>query len=143
MTYTSFSKETFAAFKADDRAGPVQLLNLIRLREIAAYPDGRAASGAEAYEAYSRISEPIFKRLGGVIAWRGGFEMMLVGPESESWDICFVAQYPSVDGFVALMRDPTYREAMRHRQAAVADSRLVRFASQRPGTAFGAGGDVA
>jgi hypothetical protein len=36
------TKETFAAFRANDRAGPIHMLNLVRLRERAAYPDGRA-----------------------------------------------------------------------------------------------------
>ena len=54
--YTTFSRETFAAFKAQDRRGPVQMLNWIRLREEAAYEDGRSATGREAYAAYSRIS---------------------------------------------------------------------------------------
>ncbi|MGL5736223.1 MAG: DUF1330 domain-containing protein, partial [Beijerinckiaceae bacterium] len=46
------TKETFAAFRADDRAGPVHMLNLVRFRAQAAYPDGRIATGAEAYAAY-------------------------------------------------------------------------------------------
>ena len=54
------TKETFAAFRANDRAGPIHMLNLVRLRERAAYPDGRAATGAEAYAAYGRESEPVF-----------------------------------------------------------------------------------
>ena len=45
------TKESFAAFRAADRQGPIHMLNLVRLRERAAYPDGRAASGAEAYAA--------------------------------------------------------------------------------------------
>ena len=46
------TRETFAAFRADDRPGPIHMLNLVRLRARAAYPDGREATGAEAYEAY-------------------------------------------------------------------------------------------
>jgi hypothetical protein len=42
------TKETFAAFRAADRQGPIHMLNLVRLRERASYPDGRSASGAEA-----------------------------------------------------------------------------------------------
>ena len=42
------TKETFAAFRANDRAGPIHMLNLVRLRERAAYADGRTATGAEA-----------------------------------------------------------------------------------------------
>jgi len=131
------TKETFAAFRANDRPGPIHMLNLVRLRERAAYPDGRAATGAEAYAAYSRESEPVFAGLGGAIVWRGKFEIMLIGPESERWDLCFIAQYPSVAAFVAMLRDPVYREAVKHRQAAVEDSRLIRLQPGGAGAGFG------
>lgn len=48
MGHTSFSKEDLAAFRANDRAGPVQMFNLIRLRERANYSDGGFAKGADA-----------------------------------------------------------------------------------------------
>ena len=115
------TKEGFAAFRAADREGPIDMLNLVRLREQAAYPDGRAASGAEAYAAYGRESGPVFRRLGGSIVWSGKFELMLIGPSEERWDRCFIAQYPDVAAFVAMIRDPIYREAVKHRQAAVED----------------------
>ncbi len=131
------TKETFAAFRANDRDGQVHMLNLVRLRERAAYPDGRAATGAEAYAAYSCESEPVFAGLGGSIVWRGRFELMLIGPEAERWDLCFIAQYPCVAAFVAMIRDPIYREAVKHRQAAVEDSRLIRLEPGGAGAGFG------
>ncbi len=134
--FTSFSKETWQAFKSADRAGPIHMLNLVKLRKTAEYPDGHEATGAEAYQRYSDLSEPVLRKLGGSIVWRGGFELMMVGPQQEIWDIAFVAEYPGVGAFVDMMRDPTYREAMAHRQAGVLDSRLVRFAPQPPGTGF-------
>lgn len=131
------TKEAFAAFRTDDRPGPIQMLNLVRLRPAASYPDGRTATGAEAYAAYGRASYPIFQRLGGRIVWRGRFEGMLIGPTEERWDHCFIAEYPSVGAFVELIRDPAYREAVIHRQAAVLDSRLVRCAPAGLGAGFG------
>jgi len=131
------TREAFAAFRTADRAGPIHMLNLVRLRERAAYPDGRSASGAEAYAAYGRESLPIFSRLGGSIVWRGRFEMTLIGPADERWDLCFIAQYPNVAAFVEMIRDPVYREAVRHRQAAVADSRLIRLQPGAAGIGFG------
>ncbi len=71
--YIDPTKESFAAFRAADREGPLHMLNLVRLRERAAYPDGRAASGAEAYAAYGRESGPVFTRLGGSIVWSGKY----------------------------------------------------------------------
>jgi uncharacterized protein (DUF1330 family) len=132
------TKERFAAFRASDRAGPIHMLNLVRLRERAAYPDGREATGADAYAAYGRDSAPVFQRLGGRIVWQGKFELMLIGPEAgENWDRVFVAEYPSVGAFVGMLRDPVYREAVKHRQAAVADSRLIRLRPLPSGAHFG------
>ncbi|RBP05660.1 uncharacterized protein (DUF1330 family) [Roseiarcus fermentans] len=131
------TKETFAAFRADDRPGPIHMLNLVRLRDRAAYPDGREATGAEAYAAYGRESAPVFSALGGKIVWRGRFELMLIGPQAERWDLAFIAEYPGVAAFVAMIRDPLYREAVRHRQAAVEDSRLIRLKPGEAGIGFG------
>jgi hypothetical protein len=86
------TKEVFAQFRANDRPGPIHMLNLVRLRALAAYPDGRQATGAEAYAAYGRESGPVFERLGGKIVWQGRFELMLIGPEAERWDHCFIAE---------------------------------------------------
>ncbi|MCB1545917.1 MAG: DUF1330 domain-containing protein, partial [Rhodoblastus sp.] len=57
--------------------------------------------------------------------------------DSEQWDIAFIAEYPSVQAFVAMLRDPVYREAVKHRQAAVEDSRLLRLAPAAAGKEFG------
>lgn len=134
--YTSFDKATWQAFKSFDREGPIQMLNLIKLRDKAAYAAGLHTTGERAYAEYSRLSAPVLKRVGGRIVWRGGFELMMIGPQSESWDICFVAEYPSVTDFIELMRDPAYQEASKHRTAAVQNSRLVRLAVKDAGEQF-------
>ncbi len=131
------TKEVFAAFKANDRPGPIHMLNLVKLREQASYQDGRTASGAEAYAAYGRESRPVFQRLGGRIVWQGKLELMLIGPHAEYWDHCFIAEYPSVKAFVEMIRDPVYRQAVKHRQAAVEDSRLIRTSPMPVGDGFG------
>src|SRR3954447_17832573 len=136
MDFTSFSKDDFAALRADTSGEAVDMLNLIRLREAAVYDDGRQVSGAEAYAAYGRISQPAFARLGGRIVWRGRLDQMLIGPKEEAWDICFIARYPSASAFAEMVRDPGYREAMAHRQAAVANSRLIRLGRLADGTSF-------
>jgi uncharacterized protein (DUF1330 family) len=131
------TKEIFALFRDNNREGPIQMLNLVQLRAEAKYEDGRKATGAEAYAAYGRESGPVFERLGGKIIWQGKFELMLIGPQSERWDHCFIAQYPGVSAFVDMIRDPVYREAVKHRQAAVQDSRLIRCAQAKAGKDFG------
>ena len=137
MTHNDPSREAFAAFRADDRPGPIHMLNLVRFNATATYSDGWTTTGAEAYAAYGRESGPVFAALGGRIVWRGRFELMLIGPATEHWDECFIAEYPSVQAFVAMIRDPVYRAAVLHRQVAVADSRLIRLAPQEGGAGFG------
>ena len=137
MQYVDPTKETFAAFRDNDRDGSIHMLNLVRFREKAAYPAGRDVTGAQASADYGRESYPVFSKLGGRIVWRGNFELILIGPSEEKWDECFIAEYPSVSAFVEMVRDPLYREAVKHRQAAVLDSRLIRMAPANAGTGFG------
>ncbi len=136
-TYTTFSKDEFEAFLADTREGPIHMLNLIRLREVTEGEGGVRRTGRAAYAEYSRISAPVFAGLGGRIVWRGRFEFGLIAPPHERWDICFIAEYPSVAAFASMLRDPTYRAAMKHRQMAVLDSRLIRLEPQEAGATFG------
>ena len=84
MGHIDPTKDVFAQFRSNDRPGPIHMLNLVRLRKEAAYPDGRKATGAEAYAAYDRESGPVF--LGGRIVWQGRFELMLIGLQEERWD---------------------------------------------------------
>jgi uncharacterized protein (DUF1330 family) len=131
-------RAAFEAFKALPRDEPVHMLNLIRLRDQAAYPDGRQATGAEAYRTYGEKSGPIFRRVGGSIVWRGEPKLTLIGPGEENWDLAFVAAYPSAGAFLEMVTDPVYQsQAVPHRQAAVLDSRLIRHAPLSGGEAFG------
>jgi uncharacterized protein (DUF1330 family) len=62
---------------------------------------------------------------------------MLIGPEDERWDLVFIAEYPNPAAFAAMIRDPDYREAVKHRTAAVAESRLIRLKPLQGGKGFG------
>lgn len=134
--YIDPERKQFDAFKALPRDLPVMMLNLVRLRDKAAYEDGSDATGAEAYAAYGRESAPVFQRVGGEIVWRGRPENVLIGPGDERWDIAFVARYPSAGAFLEMVTDPGYRVAVKHRQAAVLDSRLIRTGEVDEGSGF-------
>lgn len=135
--YINPEREAFGAFQAMERAGPVHMLNLIRLRDVAEYPDGTKVSGREAYATYGRESAPIFQRVGGKIVWRADPELMLIGPQEEKWDIAFIAEYPSPAAFVEMVKDADYQKIVIHRTVAVLDSRLVRTQPQEMGQTFG------
>ena len=130
-TYIDPSRAQFDAFKGLDRDHPIEMLNLVRFRDKALYPEdhplnGQGLTGAEAYANYGTDSAAIFAGLGGKIVWRAGFEAVLIGPDGEKWDAMFVARYPTAHAFLAMVSDPDYQKAVIHRQAAVETSRLIR-----------------
>ena len=136
------TREQFKAFMTAPQDTPIHMLNLIRLNTLAAYPEGhpdhgRGLTGLDAYRAYGRTTAHIFKRVGGVQVWVGRPEVVLTGPLDEHWDIAFIAQYPNALAFAEMVRDPEYRELVKHRQAAVADSRLIRMLPVDAGEGFG------
>ena len=136
------TRPQFDAFKALPRDTTIHMLNLIRLRPLAAYPEdhpnhGKGLTGLEAYRAYGRESAAIFARVGGRQIWAGKPQGVLTGPTDERWDIAFIAQYPGGGAFLAMVTDPVYREVVKHRTAGVEDSRLIRFAPVEPGEGFG------
>lgn len=130
------TREQFGAMMkmADD--GPIHMLNMLRFREQAAYEDGREATGAEAYKTYGAESGPIFSRVGGKIAYSWSPKLVLIGPDADYWDMIFVAEYPNAAAFGEMVKDPEYQKAVVHRQAAVADSRLIRMKPGEVGATF-------
>jgi uncharacterized protein (DUF1330 family) len=136
------TREQFEAFKDLPRDTPIQMLNLVRLRETAIYPADhpsadKGLSGADAYKTYGEKTGPILHKVGGSILWRGRYDATLIGPSDEAWDAVFIGQYPNADAFFAMITDPDYQKAVVHRQAAVLTSRLIRCAPTEGGTTFG------
>lgn len=129
--YVDPDRAQFDLFKGLNRDTPLNMLNLVRMRDRAEYPSGhenagKGLTGAEAYRLYGKHSLPVITRLGVSILWRGTFEAMLIGPEDERWDAVFIARYPNAHAFLEMISDPVYKAAVVHRQAAVETSRLIR-----------------
>jgi uncharacterized protein (DUF1330 family) len=136
------TRTQFDAFKTLPRNTPIHMLNLIRLRDRASYPEGhpnhgKPMTGLDAYREYGRTTAAIFARVGGRQVWVGRPETVVTGPTDEHWDLAFIAGYPGAGAFLAMVTDPEYRQHVLHRTAGVADSRLIRMAPIEPGAGFG------
>jgi uncharacterized protein (DUF1330 family) len=131
MAYIDPDREAWRLFKDLPRDRPIHMLNLIRLRARAEYPEGhpdhgKDITGAQAYAAYGKAIAPVFAALGARQVWAGKPQVMVTGPASEGWELAFIAEYPGTQAFIDMVRDPHYREhVVPHRTAAVADSRLL------------------
>lgn len=111
--------------------GPVVMLNLIRLREVADYsaspelaPES-PVSGAEAFDRYISHTLPYLKQSGGelLLLARGG--PFFIGPPNERWDVAMLVRQSSVESFVAFASHAEYLAGLGHRTAAIEDSRLL------------------
>jgi uncharacterized protein (DUF1330 family) len=123
------SRAGFRALKADeDLPGSILMLNMLRFRERAAYPedfDAEPCTGAEAYDRYSKAAQPFLEQVGGAPVWAGPARTAVIAPEDEAWDVCFLVRYPSRKAFLAMATDPGYLAITPHRTAALSDSRLI------------------
>jgi uncharacterized protein (DUF1330 family) len=141
--YIDPDRQAWEAFKALPGDQPIQMLNLVKLKPQAEYPPdhpdhGKGLSGLDAYRAYGRTSAEVFKRVGGRQIWAGKPQVLVTGPQDvEQWDLAFIAEYPSARAFMEMVRDPEYREHVKHRTAGVADSRLLCLSPVTPGEGFG------
>lgn len=106
---------------------PIVMLNLLRFAEQADYGEGRSLglSGRQAYAQYVRAVMPLLWEAGGQILWRGHVRSSFIAPAGECWHEALLVHYPNRAAFVRMVNAPAYREAMRHRTAALADSRLL------------------
>ena len=121
------SPEQFQEFfgAADD--GPFVMVNLLKFKEKAEYPDGSEPelSGREAYARYSRVALAKVQASGGAVEVRTKAHVALIAPPDEQWDDILLVSYPSKEAFLAMIGDSDYQAAAEHRSAALADSRLI------------------
>jgi uncharacterized protein (DUF1330 family) len=105
---------------------PVVMLNLLKFRDIAKYPDDRAdISGRDAYAIYSGKALKHLGDIGGELIWFGEAKASVIAPPDEDWDQVFLVKYPSIEKFIEMVTNPSYQKIVIHRSSALKDSRLI------------------
>jgi uncharacterized protein (DUF1330 family) len=117
---TESQLQELASMPADE---PVVMLNLLRFKDQASAPD-EGMTGQEAYERYGLEAAPFLTKVGGRMLNGAVARQVVIGPEGE-WDMVLLVEYPSARRFLEMASDPGYLEAHAHRDAALADSRLI------------------
>ena len=125
MTLTP-TAEQIGALAGSGDAGPVTMLNLLRFKEIADGVDAAdGITGAEAYGRYAEGVAPHLERVGGRLLLAIAANESVIGPAEAEWDLILAVEYPSRAAFMEMATDPAYLEVHAHREAALADSRLI------------------
>jgi len=109
--------------------GPLQFVNLLSYHSAARYPEGHelaraGLSGAEAYGRYGAVALDHVVRRGGSLILYNDVLQILIG-ETGPWDQIAVMQYPGVDAFVDMIRDPDYQAGLVHRDAGLAGTAIL------------------
>lgn len=111
--------EQLALMREPGPEGPIVMVNLLKYRARAAYPDGResALSGREAYGIYAREVPKLIMAQGGKLLFSGHVSALPLGLADPLWDDVALAQYPSRGALVAMTMMPAYQEIAVHRAA--------------------------
>jgi uncharacterized protein (DUF1330 family) len=116
--------EQLQTLTASEDSGPLVMLNLLRFKPRAdGIDDG--VSGAEAYARYSIAAEPFLTAVGGRLRTAIRANDSVVGPVDREWDLVLLVEYPSRQKFLEMAANPEYQKIHAHREAALADSRLI------------------
>jgi uncharacterized protein (DUF1330 family) len=112
-----------------DEAGPLQFVNLLSYYAEARYPEGHelagaGLSGAEAYGRYGAVALDHVVRRGGTLVLYNDVLQVLIG-RTQPWDQIAIMEYPGIDAFVDMIRDPDYQAGLVHRDAGLAETAIL------------------
>ena len=98
---------------------PICLVNMLKYREHAQYPDGRDTSltGKQAYEIYAKSVEKMLPTYDGKLTFVGDVTYLRMGVVEELWDEIVIVMYPSRSHMRKMTMSEEWKEASVHRIA--------------------------
>ncbi|ODT86033.1 DUF1330 domain-containing protein [Phenylobacterium sp. SCN 70-31] len=122
-------------FFAGPEDGPFVMVNLLKFKEKAEYPDGSDShlTGLQAYNRYAVEVRKLVEGLGGRIRFNGQVTGLLLGEVEELWDAVGLAEYPSLKAFQAMAMSPEMQAIEHHRKAGLAGQLNIKT---KPGVGF-------
>ena len=98
---------------------PIFMINLLKFKEKASYPDKRETNltGAEAYAIYGREVVEHLQKVGGKGIYGGRVTRLMLGEVEDLWDSVAIAMYPSRKAMLEMISNPDYIKSAEHRIA--------------------------
>jgi uncharacterized protein (DUF1330 family) len=114
--------EQIAEMGEDGHDRPIYMVNLLKFKEKAEYPDGRETdlSGQQAYGIYGQEVAAHLAKVGGKPVIGGQVTGLRLGVVEELWDVVAIAMYPNRKAMLAMITDPDYQKSAVHRAAGLA-----------------------
>lgn len=114
--------EQIAGFLEPGPDGPIYMVNLLKFKDKAEYPDGRETdlTGEQAYGIYGAGVSKLLTEFGGAPMFSASVERLMLGEVEELWDKVAIAMYPSRAAMMDMMRSEKMQEIGIHRAAGLA-----------------------
>ncbi len=121
------SEQAKAFFSGPDN-GPMVMVNLLKFKDKAEYPDGSDAelSGKGAYLRYAAAVQKCLELVGGKALYSGDVNGIILGDVEDLWDMVALAWYPSPQAMLAMVALPEYQGIEIHRFAGLAGQLNIR-----------------
>ena len=113
------NEEQLKGFTDEPEKGPIKMLNLVKLKDKAEYPDKRETdlSGREAYAIYSEEVQHHLAKVGATAIFGADVKRLMLGEVEELWDSVAIATYPNRKAMLDMISDPDYIKSAQHRVA--------------------------
>lgn len=111
--------EQAKAFFFGEATGPMVMVNLLKFKDKAEYPDGSNAdwTGKQAYLVYGAAVQKCLEMVGGRAIFSGDVTGLILGEVEELWDMVALAYYPSPQAMMQMVGLPEYQGIEIHRFA--------------------------
>jgi uncharacterized protein (DUF1330 family) len=125
------ASDQIEALRNDSTPKPIVMLNLLKFRAKAQYPDGRTTdlTGEQAFDIYIDEMQKIVERGGGKFLFDSAVQYLTIGVEG-LWDRAALVQYPSAAEFLNITSSPEAAAIRVHRSAGL-EGQLLICVSQR------------
>jgi hypothetical protein len=107
------------AFFFGDDNGPMVMVNLLKFKDKAEYPDGSNPdmTGKQAYAVYGAAVMKCLELVGGKGIFSADVSGLILGDVEELWDMVALAYYPSPQAMMQMVGLPEYQGIEIHRFA--------------------------
>jgi hypothetical protein len=107
------------AFFFGDHNGPMVMVNLLKFKDKAEYPDGShpGMTGKQAYAVYGAAVMKCLELVGGKGIFSADVSGLMLGEVEELWDMVALAYYPSPQAMLQMVGLPEYQGIEIHRFA--------------------------
>ena len=102
--------EQMTGFLEKDKDQPIFMVNLLKFKDKAEYPDKRETdlTGEEAYAIYGKEVRKHLEKVGGKPIFSGKVSRLMLGEVEDLWDLIAIATYPNRKAMLDMISDPEY-----------------------------------